>query len=963
VAPFKIADDDDVLEQLDSLLMKMQLARRSFRFLQSQLCIAALVVALQAGVTWKAEAQWKQLTNGTPSARFYGAMAEDAARNRIVLFGGSPDGNGAITDPWCWRSDLAYWQPLTSPGPQPPARFVHAMAPWSNGTNSHLVMFGGQGTNGTFLRDTWTFNGTNWQAGPSNGPTARVLVAMAEETARQRVLLFGGFDGSLMGDTWEWNGVAWTQLAVSGPSGRAGHAMAYDALRNKVVLFGGQDSTGYRSDIWEFGSDLIWRQVGVGITNGPVARRDASMARRGNRIVLYGGVNTSDIELADTWEWDGTNWIQTVVGAPSARFGASMVSDTFNAATLLFGGANSTNANAGTWRYSGPIIKSQPASTAANAGQPASFSIQVASGGATAVLHWERNCGGGFQSISNATNATYTIASVTTNDACVYRCVVQLGSATATSQAAQLSVRGPCTPVSYNVTIAAGLSLIANQVDTGGNTLNEVFPLGPNGAAIYKWDPVACSYVSSFFDSINQVWVPNLTLNPGEGAFFYNPGAAFVHNYAGCAHTPALIPAPTNCCILVARQTNGVGNWDNIISTPPSGGARVYRYGNGGFTVYTFDEVDLVWTPSFPIVAVGESMWICCPNCTVTLLPPCVEPSITTQPASQVVQVGCCFTFTVGAVGSPTLSYQWQFNGVNIAGATASSYTKCPATLADAGSYSVNVSNPCGGTKSLPANLTVTSTPPVLNCPTNDIVVQASPPGTNVYYNVTATAGCDTNVTIDCTPPSGSVFPCGTNLVTCTAHDSTGNQTTCAFNVVVLCSGCMAITQEQIQPVAGTPGQYTYTFNFQNLSGVPVKYLFLVPTGCQSVSPDIFNFTPPLASGNATNLSALITLPAGCTNLCFTVSAHTTNLTQCCSVVHCIPAVKPPPVLGIDLAYPYAILRWPDLYPEYHLESTISLRPPTIWAPVPGQPVFSNSTIYVTVPITNATRFFRLRTP
>src|SRR6266705_3485334 len=59
--------------------------------------------------------------------------------------------------------------------------------------------------------------------------------AMAYDTARGRVVLFGGYDGtSNLGDTWEWDGTTWTQRASSGPPGGE---MVYDAARGRVVLF------------------------------------------------------------------------------------------------------------------------------------------------------------------------------------------------------------------------------------------------------------------------------------------------------------------------------------------------------------------------------------------------------------------------------------------------------------------------------------------------------------------------------------------------------------------------------------------------------------------------------------------------------------------------------------------------------------------------------------------------------
>jgi len=46
---------------------------------------------------------------------------------------------------------------------------------------------------------------------------------------------------------------------------------------------------------------------------------------------------------------------------------------------------------------------------------------------------------------------------------------------------------------------------------------------------------------------------------------------------------------------------------------------------------------------------------------------------------SRTIDVGAVVTFDVVAGGTGTLSYQWQRNGVNIAGATTTSYTLASA--------------------------------------------------------------------------------------------------------------------------------------------------------------------------------------------------------------------------------------------------------------------------------------------
>ncbi len=86
-----------------------------------------------------------------------------------------------------------------------------------------------------------------------------------------------------------------------------------------------------------------------------------------------------------------------------------------------------------------------------------------------------------------------------------------------------------------------------------------------------------------------------------------------------------------------------------------------------------------------------------------------IAPGILVQPQSQTVAKGENATFTVTANGTQPLSYQWRFNGGNLAGATTTSYTRFNAQTNDAGQYSVVVSNVAGViTSTPPATLTVT---------------------------------------------------------------------------------------------------------------------------------------------------------------------------------------------------------------------------------------------------------------
>jgi hypothetical protein len=59
------------------------------------------------------------------------------------------------------------------------------------------------------------------------------------------------------------------------------------------------------------------------------------------------------------------------------------------------------------------------------------------------------------------------------------------------------------------------------------------------------------------------------------------------------------------------------------------------------------------------------------------------------------------------------------------------------------------------------------------------------PDGTLVTFEVSATDDNGANVTVKCTPPSGSLFPIGATTVTCTATDDANNTASCSFQVKV----------------------------------------------------------------------------------------------------------------------------------------------------------------------------------
>jgi uncharacterized delta-60 repeat protein len=84
-----------------------------------------------------------------------------------------------------------------------------------------------------------------------------------------------------------------------------------------------------------------------------------------------------------------------------------------------------------------------------------------------------------------------------------------------------------------------------------------------------------------------------------------------------------------------------------------------------------------------------------------------IDPAITNQPVSFEECATYPATFSVRATGHTPLKYQWQKNGTNISGATASTYTISSLQDSDASNYTVVVTNGFGSITSSPAMLTV----------------------------------------------------------------------------------------------------------------------------------------------------------------------------------------------------------------------------------------------------------------
>lgn len=153
----------------------------------------------------------------------------------------------------------------------------------------------------------------------------------------------------------------------------------------------------------------------------------------------------------------------------------------------------------------------------------------------------------------------------------------------------------------------------------------------------------------------------------------------------------------------------------------------------------------LSWLPGLALAllgACGGSADAPPPTETTPSTPPveAVAPTIVQPPLSLTVEAGQPAAFSVAATGTDPLHYQWQRDGVDIDGATGTSYTLDSTAAADDGAvFRAVVSNAAGMATSEGATLTVT-VPPVDPPPADPPVLTITQQPTSLSVTAGATA-------------------------------------------------------------------------------------------------------------------------------------------------------------------------------------------------------------------------------
>lgn len=393
-----------------------------------------------------------------------------------------------------------------------------------------------------------------------------------------------------------------------------------------------------------------------------------------------------------------------------------------------------------------PFISSQPANLTMTAGLTATFSVGVTGFPSPISYQW-RKAG---TPISGATTATYSLPNVQTTSAGNYDVVITNSVGSTTSATASLAVNTASSPPSNDNFASAwslagntGLALATNVGATGeSGEPTHISSGGTASAGWFRWTPTVSGTaridtIGSPFDTVLAVYtgssVAALTMvrqdddggdaaggGPSLVTFPVTAGTTYaiaVGSYDPDVRGPITLNysavAPPTIATQPAAVASTVGSTATF-TVAASGLGLTYEWFRNNvvipgatFATFALGNLTLADAGSYrvDVANLGGTM----SSNTVTLAANAATPPvITTQPVAQIVAGGGAFTLSVAATGSAPLSYQWSRNGASLAGATNASLSVSNAQWANAGRYSVTVSNAGGAATSATVDVSLT---------------------------------------------------------------------------------------------------------------------------------------------------------------------------------------------------------------------------------------------------------------
>ena len=252
------------------------------------------------------------------------------------------------------------WTPIAMPGAT-----VDQVAIYDP-LGDRMIVFGGiSETKAAGSNLTWAWSRSTspaWtllDAIDASDPISGLIDATALlDPVRARVLVFGGTDGTLRNDVWTLALVPvakWSRLLPQGtpPSAREGSVLVYDSARDRMILFGGNGG-GWNTDVWalSLGATPAWTPLATLGSPPPAVRSAAVYDAAEDRMVIYNGSSTWQLSFAA--DANQPSWTPlTATGTPPFRANFTAVDDSAGQRMIVYGGSNGAGSTFGeTWALS-----------------------------------------------------------------------------------------------------------------------------------------------------------------------------------------------------------------------------------------------------------------------------------------------------------------------------------------------------------------------------------------------------------------------------------------------------------------------------------------------------------------------------------------------------------------------------------------------------------------------------------
>ncbi|HEY8170904.1 MAG TPA: kelch repeat-containing protein [Candidatus Limnocylindria bacterium] len=225
--------------------------------------VGLVIFAGQSGATffndlWAYDADantWAQLpSDGAQPVARYGSCSAVGQDGRLWISHGFTSDGTRFADTRAYDFTAGSWTDETPSGEHPVERCLHACW-WTD--RGELTLYAGQTTGVAALGDRWALGEDGWTRFAGALPPERNLPAHARLDGTTIVFGGRGLDLAFRSDVWLLGDGAEDAVmltpAGAAPEPRAGAALVVDSARDRVLLFGGRAEDGAFADTWALG--------------------------------------------------------------------------------------------------------------------------------------------------------------------------------------------------------------------------------------------------------------------------------------------------------------------------------------------------------------------------------------------------------------------------------------------------------------------------------------------------------------------------------------------------------------------------------------------------------------------------------------------------------------------------------------------------------------------------------------